>query len=60
MKMSEEIKNMLIEMYESQYEYNRVRLNMDGLKIHYDEDDIKRMRKQNEEIRKILENLRAE
>ena len=31
MKMSEEIKNMLIEMYESQYEYNRVRLNMDGL-----------------------------
>ena len=33
---------------------------MDGLKIHYDEDDIKRMRKQNEEIRKILENLRAE
>lgn len=60
MKMSEEIKNMLIEMYESQYEYNRVRLNMDGLKIHYDEDDIERMRKQNEEIRKILENLRAE
>ena len=60
MKMSEEIKNMLIEMYESQYEYNRVRLNMDGLKIHYDECDIKRMREQNEEIRKILENLRAE
>ena len=60
MKMSEEIKNMLIEMYESQYEYNRVRLNMDGLKIHYDEDDIKQMREQNEEIRKILENLRAE
>ena len=60
MKMSEEIKNMLIEMYESQYEYNRVRLNMDGLKIHYDEDDIERMREQNEEIRKILENLRAE
>lgn len=60
MKMSEEIKNMLIEMYESQYEYNRVRLNMDGLKIHYDEDDIKHMREQNEEIRKILENLRAE
>ena len=59
MKMSEEIKNMLIEMYESQYEYNRVRLNMDGLKIHYEEDDIKHMREQNEEIRKILENLRA-
>ena len=60
MKMSEEIKNMFIEIYESQYEYNRVRLNMDGLKIHYDECDIQRMRKQNEEIRKILENLRAE
>ena len=60
MKMSEELKNMLIEMYESKYEYNRVRLNMDGLRIHYDEDDIERMRKQNEEIRKILENLRAE
>lgn len=60
MKMSAEIKNMLIEMYESQYEYNRARLNMDGLRIHYDEDDIERMRKQNEEIRKILENLRAE
>ena len=60
MKMSEEIKNMLIEMYENQYEYNRVRLNMDGLRIHYDEYDIERMRKQNEEIRKILENLRAE
>ena len=60
MKMSEEIKNMLIEMYESQYEFNRVWLNMDGLRIHYDEDDIERMRKQNEEIRKILENLKAE
>ena len=57
MKMSEEIKNMLIEMYKSQYEYNRVRLNMDGLKIDYDECDIKHMSEQNEEIRIILENL---
>ena len=60
MKLSNIIKESLIEMYEEKYEYNRVRLNMDGLRIHYDECDIKRMRKQNEEIRKILENLRAE
>lgn len=60
MKMSEEIKNMLIEIYEEKYEHNKYVLNMDGRHIHYDKEELEELEKQNEEIRKILENLRAE
>ena len=60
MKMSEEIKNMLIEMYEEKYKHNKYVLNMDGRHIHYDKEELEGLEKQNEEIRKILENLRAE
>lgn len=60
MKMSEEIKNMLIEMYEEKYKHNKYILNMDGRHIHYDKEELEELEKQNEEIRKILENLRAE
>lgn len=60
MKMSEEIKNMLIEMYEEKYKHNKYVLNMDGRHIHYDKEELEELEKQNEEIRKILENLRAE
>ena len=60
MKMSEEMKNMLIEMYEEKYKHNKYVLNMDGRHIHYDKEELEELEKQNEEIRKILENLRAE
>lgn len=60
MKMSEEIKNMLIEMYEEKYKHNKYVLNMDGRHIHYDKEELEELEKQNEEIKKILENLRAE
>lgn len=60
MKMSEEMKNMLIEMYEEKYKHNKYILNMDGRHIHYDKEELEELEKQNEEIRKILENLRAE
>ena len=33
---------------------------MDGRHIHYDKEELEELEKQNEEIRKILENLRAE
>ena len=60
MKMSEEIKNMLIEMYEEKYKHNKYILNMDGRHIHYDEEELEELETQNEEIRKILESLREE
>lgn len=60
MKMSEEMKNMLIEMYEEKYKHNKYILNMDGRHIHYDKEELEELEKQNEEIRKILESLRAE
>jgi hypothetical protein len=60
MKISQIIKESLIEMYEEKYEYNRVRLNMDGARLHYDEEDLDRMRKENEMIRQMLEELRKE
>jgi hypothetical protein len=60
MKLSQVIKESLIEMYEEKYEYNRVRLNMDGARLHYDEEDLDRMRKENEMIRQMLEELRKE
>ena len=60
MKMSEEMKNMLIEMYEEKYKHNKYILNMDGRHIHYDKEELEELEKQNEEIRKILESLREE
>jgi hypothetical protein len=60
MKLSQVIKESLIEMYEEKYEYNRVRLNMDGARLHYDKEDLDRMREENEMIRQMLEELRKE
>lgn len=60
MKLSNIIKESLIEMYEEKYEYNKYILNMDGRHIHYDREDLEELKKQQKSIRQILEELRKE
>ena len=59
-RFSKEVKQILIEELCKRYDKNNSILQAPFLKMHYDEDDIEMMIKENKRIEELIEELRKE